>query len=371
MADYRLRLDIDAFLARHWQKEPLFIPQGLPDFVIPADADELAGLAMESDADSRIVTTDGNHWHQEHGPFTAEQFQRNDRWSLLVQSVDQYWDDAAALLRSVDFLPTWRLDDIMMSYASDGGSAGPHYDNYDVFIIQGEGQRRWQIGGPCHSGSSLMDNTDLRLLADFQMQHEYLMSTGDVLYIPPGIAHFGVSVGESTSFSIGFRAPRYSDLLARWADNLLDTVEDDALFADPERERARGAGEISTRDLERAQSHLLHLLENADPRWFGETVTQVGVLEHSAEDNSLDIKTAGNRISRTPGSRMAWQRFDRELLVYAQGNSHMAPVELKSVLEALCRSEDLVVGDILKMHDAAADLLTWLNDEGAVVFYDG
>lgn len=361
---------MDSFLAGYWQRQPLFIPSGLGDFEVPADANELAGLAMEQGPDSRIVFAEGQHWHQERGPFNDASYQRDGSWTLLVQAVDQYWDEAAALLNAVRFLPNWRLDDIMMSYATDGGSAGPHYDNYDVFIIQGDGQRRWQIGDFCDASSVLLDNTDMRLLADFVPHKEYLMNTGDVLYIPPGIAHYGISVGESTSFSIGFRAPRKSDLLARFADNILSTLEDDVLFSDANREPASRRGEITTADLNRAREQLLELLNDKDPRWFGEAVTDGAAVLHDTAGAELKIEEQGSWIGRAPGSRLAWHKEDQELLVFTHGSTHDAPLALQPIVESLCGHEDVAVNDALRIHDAAEGLLFWLYDEGAIIFYD-
>lgn len=368
--DYHLKLDVERFLAKHWQREHLFIPGGFGNFELPGDGDELAGLAMEADIDGRIVTIDDNHWHQERGPFTAESYQRSGSWTLLVQSVDQHWDEAAELLGAVSFLPSWRLDDIMMSYATDGGSAGPHYDNYDVFIIQGEGQRRWQIGPRCDGNSPLMDNTDLRLLAHFEPRCEYLMNTGDVLYVPPGVAHYGVSVGESTSFSIGFRAPRQSDLLARWVDNTLNTIEDDALFEDPAREPAQRSGEITREDLERARSQLLRAFNQKDARWFGEVVTETGATPSDLSESPPDFDSAMGWITRTPGSRIAWHRLDDELLVFAHGSAREAPLALQPLLESLCSHHDLDVAGAREAHDGASGLLRWLHEEGTVLYYE-
>ena len=365
-----LQLNVENFLADHWQREHLFIPQGFVDFSVPADADELAGLAMDEQVDSRIVSCNGDQWHQDRGPFKAESYDRQGAWTLLVQSVDQHWDEAAELLNAVGFLPTWRLDDIMMSYASDSGSAGPHYDNYDVFIIQGEGQRRWQIGGPCTENSPLLDNTDIRLLADFEPRHEYLMNCGDVLYVPPGIAHYGVSIGESTSFSIGFRAPRQSDLLARWADNRLNALEDDALLRDPAREPARHSGEITSDDLDRARAQLLAQFDHSDPRWFGEAVTDAGAIQGPPSELPLDFESDSGRIARAPGSRLAWHATTDELMVFAHGTTHDAPLSLRPLLEALCSYEEIALEDARGFHDAAPGLLRWLYDEGAIFCYE-
>ncbi|WOJ95939.1 cupin domain-containing protein [Congregibacter brevis] len=370
MSRPRLQLDVEDFLAKHWQREHLFIPAGFQNFEVPADADELAGLAIEEEVDGRIVSADEGHWHQERGPFTAESYERGGSWSLLVQSVDQYWDETAELLRAVEFLPTWRLDDIMMSYATDGGSAGPHYDNYDVFIIQGEGQRLWQIGGACNASSSLMENTDLRLLSDFEPHHEYLMSCGDVLYVPPGIAHYGTSVGESTSFSIGFRAPRHSDLLARWADNRLNALEDDALFRDPARKISKRSGEITSEDLERARIQLLQLLDQSDPKWFGEAITDVATTHSDVRDTKSVRDCERGWITRIPGSRLAWHASGDELMVFAHGCSHDAPLCLQPLIEALCRNEEVVLEEARYLHDAAPGLLSWLCEEGVILCYE-
>ncbi len=370
MGRYQLRVQLESFLAQHWQQQHLFIPRGLPDFAPPADADELAGLALEAGVDSRIVREHEGAWHQQRGPFTIEDYRRSDAWTLLVQSVDQHWEEAAALLSAVDFLPQWRLDDVMMSYATDGGSAGPHYDNYDVFIIQGEGQRRWQIGGFCDSSTALLPNTDIRLLADFQVEAEYLMNPGDVLYIPPGCAHYGTSLGESTSFSIGFRAPRISDLLARWADNRLAGLEDDALLQDPGRASSTHRGEISIEDQERAKAQLRKVFDDADPRWIGEAITGGGAGPEQPVPLEGDLELAGSLVTRVPGSRLAWMFGDGELLVFAHGASHDVPLALQQVLEDLCDHQDIALANALSAHDAARSLLHWLYEEGIILFYD-
>jgi 50S ribosomal protein L16 3-hydroxylase len=322
---------------------------------------------MEDGVDARIVSCDDGHWQQRRGPFRSEEFQRSGAWSLLVQSVDHYWDEALQLMTAVDFLPSWRLDDVMMSYATDQGSAGPHFDNYDVFIIQGEGQRRWRIGGFCDASSATIPNTDMRLLAEFETQHEYLMRQGDVLYIPPGCAHWGISVGESTSFSIGFRAPRLSDLLARWIDNRLASIEDDWLLRDPRREPARRAGEISEHDVLRARTQLAALLEDDDIRWFGEAVT---MRPHSpgpeSGQDALASRSMQASLIRSPHSAIAWQLREGELWVFSQGQSRGFPAGLRPLVQALCSQEIVDVDQAMTQHDSAQALIAWLLEEGCV-----
>ena len=362
---YRLSLAAEPFLANYWQREHLFIPGGFAGFIPPGDADELAGLAMEDGVDARIVYADGAGWHQQRGPFTAQQFQREGAWSLLVQSVDHFWDEAAELRHGVPWLPIWRLDDVMMSYASDGGSAGPHYDNYDVFIIQGEGRRRWEIGQFCDASTALQEHSELRLLANFESRASYELGPGDVLYIPPGCAHNGVSLGESTSFSIGFRAPRVSDLLARWVDHRLEDLDGDWLLHDPAREPASSPGEITNRDLNRTRAQLRDALESDDPRWFGEVLTQSG--HHHDATEPLPLPADGYLLRRS-GSPVAWHLGDT-LLVFASGESYRCPAELANLAQAIAADQPVDIRDAQSVHDQAADLIAWLASVDAVEFH--
>ena len=145
-----LKFDKEAFLAQHWQRKPLLIRHALAAFETPLPADEIAGLAMEDEVESRIIEQRDGRWLLTQGPFEESDFQRENPWTLLVQAVDHYIPAVAQLRQLVDFLPQWRIDDVMVSYAVDGGSVGPHYDNYDVFLLQGEGERRWQLGEHCN-----------------------------------------------------------------------------------------------------------------------------------------------------------------------------------------------------------------------------
>lgn len=224
-----LGMEPQQFLDRYWQKQPLFVANALPDFESPLTADELAGLSLEPEAESRIVigSTDGggkeNHWQLLPGPFTAETFANlpESHWTLLVQAVDLWVPDVQQLLRHFDFLPRWRLDDIMVSFAPRGGSVGPHWDSYDVFLIQGMGQRRWQIGTFCDSRTPTLPDTGLRILADFEPCETRVLNPGDMLYLPPGISHFGIAENDCMTFSVGFRAPTAAEMLDDLATELL------------------------------------------------------------------------------------------------------------------------------------------------------
>ena len=216
--EFALRLSKAAFLARYWQREHLLLRGALPGFSSPLSPDELAGLALEETVESRIVELRRTGLHVKHGPFEAGDFQVENPFTLLVHAVDYCIEAVAGLRKLVDFIPAWRIDDVMVSYGTDGASVGPHFDHYDVFLLQGHGSKRWRIGQQCDASTALLEHPDLCLLRDFQCEHDYVLEPGDMLYVPPGTAHWGVAVGESITFSIGFRAPRHKDMLARWTD---------------------------------------------------------------------------------------------------------------------------------------------------------
>lgn len=361
-----LRLGIDDFLQRNWQREHLYIPAGISDFTPPIDANDLAGLAMEAEADARIVFATNEGWQQQRGPFSSDDFQRPGAWTLLVQQVDRYWQSVAALQALCNFLPDWRFDDVLMSYATDGGSAAPHFDRYDVFIVQGDGQRRWQIGEFCDSTTPVVDDGELMTLRDFEPREEYILSTGDVLYIPPGCSHYGVSLGESTSFSLGFRAPRVSDLLARWADSALEGLSDTQLYEDRGRAALSHPGEITSEDCARGIAQLEILLKSGDKRWFGEAVTHI---DFSPEPQDMPPLSDNLQFRRDPDARLAWAEQCDQCLLFANGESLPLPIEFKALLLSLCDKERQLLGAWFEIdqHEARA-AVSWLWELGAISF---
>lgn len=369
----RLALDKDAFLRRHWQREALFIPAGIAEFAVPADADELAGLAMEDDVDSRMVWQDGGgEWKQQAGPFEADAFSRPGPWSLLVKGIDAYWDGAALLSQCVDFLPRWRFDDVLMSYATNQGSAGPHFDRYDVFIIQGTGKRRWQLGQFCDANTPMAEGGELQVLANFEPAQEFLMCCGDILYIPPGQAHYGISDGESTSFSLGFRAPRMSDLLAHWTDSALAGLSDHVLYRDPLRTPQRFTGELLAQDVAYARQQLQELLDCEDDTWFGQTLSEPSPNAPNPPnaDEANHAVCDDDRVALEDGYRILWsQEDDGALRVFSHGESRIFPFALRDTVERIISQDSLTLGELRAMHGDAANLLDWLREGGSVVVY--
>jgi len=199
-------------------------------------------------------------------------FPARENWTLLVQAVDHYIPEVAALIQPFRFIPNWRIDDVMVSVAGDGGGVGAHYDHYDVFLIQGSGKRRWQVGGMCDENTPLLPHDDLRLLANFEATEEWVLEPGDMLYVPPGIAHNGVAVGDDCmTYSIGFRAPSKSDLIGYWADDLLADMNDDDRYRDSGLDPQGNSGQISTEAIDRLHAMVLEKLADREAfaNWFG------------------------------------------------------------------------------------------------------
>jgi 50S ribosomal protein L16 3-hydroxylase len=220
-------LSAQAFMRRHWQKKPLLIRQALSDAEPALDRAALFALAATEGVESRLIEQRAGRWSLRHGPFTRRQLPPRARpaWTLLVQGVDLHVPAAHRLLSRFRFASDVRLDDVMISYATDGGGVGPHVDSYDVFLLQLAGRRRWRIGRT--KRPVLVPDTPLKILANFEPEHEWTLDAGDMLYLPPAWAHDGVSHGECLTASIGFRAPTRNEVGIQVLQRMLDGVDDD------------------------------------------------------------------------------------------------------------------------------------------------
>ncbi|MFT4826427.1 MAG: 50S ribosomal protein L16 3-hydroxylase [Halioglobus sp.] len=369
MLQWRLNLDRENFLANYWQRTPLLIPKAIPQFESLIDANELAGLALEEDVESRIVEFHNDNWQLHQGPFTEKSFDRDKPWTLLVQAVDHYVEEVAQLLKLVDFIPHWRIDDIMISYAVDGGSVGPHYDNYDVFLLQALGQREWRLGQRCDEHTALKAGTDLRIVEDFQCESQQLLGPGDILYVPPGVAHWGISKGEGITYSIGFRAPRITDLLSRGVDARLETISTEDFYRDPDLTAVNRPGEISIEDSRRAKNQFLAALsQQEDTRWFGELVTepkyQLDPISSSQTPDVEDLRQAGTCLGLSPDSKLAWQQSGENVVVFANGESTVYSDTVLPMIIVLCSEwllDHAAVKDAMDNPESAALIINLLE----------
>ncbi|MES2637499.1 MAG: cupin domain-containing protein [Pseudomonadota bacterium] len=238
------------FLAEYWQKKPLLIRNAMPDFAGLLTPDELAGLACEEEVQARIVQKNGAKWTVKNGPFDDEDFAKlaDKDWTLLVQSVNHFLPEAADLLAQFNFIPHARLDDLMVSYAPDGGGVGAHIDSYDVFLLQGSGRRNWKIS--TQNDLSLIENAPLKIIKNFVAEQEWTLEAGDMLYLPPQIAHWGTAMGDDCmTYSVGFRAPNQQELMHEFLSYLQDNLSfvntQNILYSDPDLTLQKHPAEIS------------------------------------------------------------------------------------------------------------------------------
>ncbi|WP_286235639.1 cupin domain-containing protein [Thalassotalea sediminis] len=271
----------EKFLQEYWQKKPLLIKQAVPGFTGTIEADELAGLAMEQEIESRIISHDGNEqWQVHHGPFEDFSQFGEQNWTLLVQAVNNWSRETNQLLSLVNFIPRWRVDDVMVSFSTPEGGVGAHLDQYDVFILQGEGRRRWQVGAPDASLKTLLPHPDLKQVSPFDPLIDEITEPGDLLYIPPNHPHNGVSVENSLNFSIGFQAPSNQDLWSGFADILIDKNLGEARFTDPNRTACVDSSQLTEKDTKAL--HAFMLSQFNDTAMFNEFIGKYLTQNHHA-----------------------------------------------------------------------------------------
>ena len=333
------RLPVERFLAKYWQREPLLIRGAFPNLEDPLSPDQLAGLACEPDVDSRLVQERGGRkpWQVTRGPQNPTVLRKLGRshWTLLVESMDRHCRPIAALASAFSFIPRWRMDDVMVSLAPVHGTVDAHIDSYDVFLIQGQGRRRWEVDR--RSTADYKPGLDLRILKRFRTEDSWVLEPGDMLYVPPGVGHRGVTVPGNAevalTYSIGFRAPSATDLLSTLLSRALAS-EAPRLFSDAGRKACKDVGEISGQDLTDLRRFLITDFDTlgADA-WtlaMGEAVTSGGgtaAPAPRATRRSVGRRLAsGATVSMVPGARMSWAALGQgRAALFVNGESRVLP----------------------------------------------
>lgn len=374
-------LDPAEFLRDYWQRKPLLIRGAFPDFESPLEPDELAGLACEEGVEARLVEENGpdGPWQVSHGPFDEAIFgELPERdWTLLVQAVDHYVPEVAELLEHFDFLPRWRLDDIMISYAPPGGSVGPHIDQYDVFLIQGLGQRRWQLGGKVADDAAIIPGIDLRILERFDIEpgDDWVLEPGDMLYLPPGWAHHGVSQSDDCmTYSVGFRAPSADEAITSFADYLGEQLPASTRYSDAGMALPATPAELDDASLARMRKLILDTLDNPTQlaQWFGRAMTQPKYVdqlipaEHPTDMEALVAQLqAGEVLVHSLGSRFAWRDLGNgNATLFVDGDAIECALPLAQAVAAAQLDVDILE------HKEAAMLLVALLDAGSLAWLD-
>jgi len=328
------------FLRDYWQKRPLLIRGAFLDFASPLSPEDLAGLACEDAVLARIVAHEprGDRWMVRHGPFPEAMFPTmpDHDWTLLVQDVDKWDAEVRALLDHFNFLPRWRIDDVMISFAAPGGSVGAHVDQYDVFLLQAQGRRRWQIDDRPDPPLHYRLDVELKLLQRFSASHDWILAPGDMLYLPPSVPHHGVAEDACLTYSIGMRAPSAAELLGDFADTLASEAEDSQRYRDPDLAPAADPNEIDSLAMQRA-IEALNLLRMNDPErlgdWFGHFITQYRNAHQPTQTDDarsrIEIEwdlQQGAVLQRDGWTRMAWRCSSKAARLYVAGASYALPL---------------------------------------------
>jgi len=352
------------FLSEYWQKKPLLIRQAFPDFESPVSPDELAGLACEEEIESRLIEENSGQWRVTCGPLTEDDFSRlpETHWTMLVQDVDKHCPDLQDLLMPFDFIPDWRRDDLMVSYAPKFGSVGPHTDSYDVFLLQALGTRQWQImDEPIHE-AVLIDGIELQILSEFKADQTWELKAGDMLYLPPHIAHHGVALDDCMTFSFGFRAPKKIEVLDAVVNTLLEKGKGQGLYTDPDLVLATHKAEIDRQSVEHLKQLLHEMIEEATPvlaQSLGQLVTQTkpsleGLAQGYQTDKSSIVEISqlfaqGEQLQRNPYYRFAWSKTETGGVLFMAGEPYVVDREGEVYLPLLAENHTLTEQDWQKI----------------------
>ncbi|WP_418606899.1 JmjC domain-containing protein [Pseudoalteromonas sp. US3C1013] len=368
-------LSEQAFLNQYWQKKPLLIKRGFSDFKDPLDANELAGLAMEDSIESRIITNHNQQWQSHQGPFEDFEILTDEHATLLVQAVDHWHPEAAQLLEPFRFIPNWRIDDLMISYSTPGGGVGPHLDQYDVFIIQGEGKRHWRVGLPDASLKQFAQNKSLLQVEAFTAVIDCVLEPGDILYIPPGCPHEGYAIENALNYSVGFRAPNQQDLLSSFADHIIDTESGQKRYTDHTLALRDSKGELTQSEVDKVKTLMQALIENDSlfKNWLGNTLSQPKHdMDLAPEENPFSTAEIMQQLDsdmtfeRLGGTRAIYQCIGDELLLSVNGENYSLPL---SDLEAVKQLTDFIEFDSSLLNSTTPSLdfietFTTLVNEG-------
>ncbi|MEN8280889.1 cupin domain-containing protein [Acinetobacter gerneri] len=364
----------EQFLAEYWQKKPLLVRNALPEIINILEPNDVQELALDENITARLIKQkdkDPNQWSVKTSPLTKGDFQKMPKlWTLLVQAVDHYSFDLAELWKKFPFIPQWRRDDIMVSYAPKGGSVGKHFDFYDVFLVQGYGQRRWQLGQMCDGDTDFVANQPLKLLPEMDVNFDEVLNPGDLLYVPPGLSHYGVAENDCLTFSFGFRMPSIAEMLDRTCDRLADKDQFKRPLIDISRDKISQIGEITQNELEYLKAEIIQRLQNttelddaiislmSEPK-YPENIPEPDEI---IIDDLVEILNEGYEILLEPASRLLYTEQDHQILFWANG-------------DAVCLSEnsvdklkDIADGKILKFDqnfndpDILEDVLELINE---------
>ena len=377
-------LSTETFLQEYWQQKPLLVQNALPDYRCPVSPEMLMQFACEEDVEARLIQQieDQQDWQLDYGPFDMEDFEHlpATHWTVLVQQVNRLHPEIRALLNLFSFLPRWRIDDIMISYAPHEGGVGPHVDNYDVFLIQGRGQRRWQIDPVPVKEENLIPDLDVSILSDFEAKEDWILNPGDMLYLPPRVAHNGISMGNCMTLSVGFRAPSFQDMITGYFLDLAEQVDPLERYNDAGIQPTPNPGLIDPTAIQRVMDMLTRHQPDIDgvTNWFGKHVTRATrdyyppFPDQERDPAGIErILREGKGVKVDSGLHAAYARTsDQELSFFVNGMAFPLPSHSEPLVQSLSTGAVASAKDVLALFNdgAIANCLVSLINDGFIQF---
>lgn len=367
-------ISAEQFLAEYWQKKPLLVRNALPEIADILEPSDIMELALDENVNARLIKQkdkDPNQWSVKSSPLIKADFQKMPKlWSVLIQAVDHYSFDLAALWKKFPFIPQWRRDDIMVSYAPQGGSVGKHFDFYDVFLVQGYGHRRWQLGQMCNADTEFVAGQPLRLLPEMDIHFDEVLAPGDLLYVPPGLAHYGLAEDDCLTYSFGFRMPNVTDMMDRVSDKFLENSALKNPLLDIIRDQQSAIGQVTENELEYLKTKLFEHLQNSN-------ILEDAIMSLMSEPKYLDnipeaeeigtgdleaVLEQGYQLLMEPASRLLYTEQDGQLLFWANGEAICTSDASASYLKRLADGELILLDENLADNDILEDIAHLLNE---------
>lgn len=364
----------EQFLSEYWQKKPLLVRNAMPEIANLLEPDDVMELALEEHVTARLIKQkdrDPNQWSVKSSPLLKADFQKMPKlWTLLVQAVDHYSFDLSEMWKKFPFIPQWRRDDIMVSYAPQGGSVGKHFDFYDVFLVQGYGHRRWQLGQMCDAETALVPGQPLKLLPEIEVNFDEVLAPGDLLYVPPGLAHYGVAEDDCLTFSFGFRMPNVSDMMDRVGDKFSENESLLNPLVDIIRDQVGAIGEVSGNELEYLKEQIMQQLHNSnvledaimtlmsEPK-YPENLPEAEEIGTGDLEEALD---QGYSLMLEPASRLLYTEADGDVLFWANGEGIEISEAFSTKLKQLADGEIILLDENFADEDILEDVAALLND---------
>lgn len=363
----------EQFLNEYWQKKPLLVRNAMPEIMGLLEPEDVKELALEEDVSARLIrqkNKNPNEWHVKSSPLTKGDFQKlPNLWTILVQAVDHYSFDIAELWKKFPFIPQWRRDDIMVSYAPKGGSVGKHFDFYDVFLVQGHGHRRWQLGQMCDESTEFVADQPLKLLSQMSVNFDEVLAPGDLLYVPPGLAHYGVAEDDCLTFSFGFRMPN----LAEMTDRLSEQFAKNSVLTNPlvdiTRIKTNAIGEINNSEFSYLKTQLLDYLTQA-PEFDAAIMAYMSESKYPNSipepdeivvDDLLEVINSGYQLILEPASRLLYRQQDQLLDFWANGENICISQSFQAQLKQIADGESLTFDEEFNHTDILEDIVLLLN----------